>query len=213
VLGDHTGPIDAAPHATKAMIARRRGEHDRYWGRWRPSAGAQLAAASPRQTEAAARDALSPAVAARVRESARSRLRRGVRWLVWLAAAVGVYLATGAALEELAAGPAQAQLPVTPRAWLDAYEAAAIDNPARVCSELFAPELAEAYGKAVHGSCRGYFRRITSFSVVVRRVLQDGGTAVLELRQTVRPRNWAVVLDRRGTGWQAVDLLTGNLAR
>ena len=58
-----------------------------------------------------------------------------------------------------------------------------------------------------------YFRRITSFSVVVRRVLQDGDTAVLELRQTVRPRDWAVVLNRRGTGWQAVDLLTGNLAR
>ena len=78
---------------------------------------------------------------------------------------------------------------------------------------LFAPELAEAYGRAVHGSCSSYFRRITSFSVVVRRVLQDGGTAVLELHQTVRPRDWAVVLDRRREGWQAVDLLTGDLAR
>ena len=65
----------------------------------------------------------------------------------------------------------------------------------------------------MHGRCKRYFRQITSFSVVVRRVLQDGDTAVLELRQTVRPRDWAVVLNRRGTGWQAVDLLTGNLAR
>ena len=47
----------------------------------------------------------------------------------------------------------------------------------------------------------------------VRRVLQDGGTAVLELRQTAAPRDWAVVLDRRRSGWQAVDLLTGHLAR
>jgi hypothetical protein len=65
----------------------------------------------------------------------------------------------------------------------------------------------------VHGSCNRYFQRITSFSVTVRRVLQDGGTAVLELRQTIRPENWAVVLSRRPGGWQAVDLLTGNLAR
>jgi len=48
---------------------------------------------------------------------------------------------------------------------------------------------------------------------VVRRVLAAGDTAVVELRQTVRPRDWAVVLDRRRTGWQAVDLLTGTLAR
>jgi len=82
-----------------------------------------------------------------------------------------------------------------------------------VCSELFAPQLAQAYAKAVRGSCTSYFERITSFSVVVRRVLQDDGTAVLELRQTVRPRDWAVVLSRRPGGWQAVDLLPGDLVR
>lgn len=107
----------------------------------------------------------------------------------------------------------QPRLPATPRAWLDAYEAAVIDNPRRVCSELLAPALARAYGSAVRGSCSSYFERIASFSVVVRRVLQDGGTAVLELRQTVRPRDWAVVLNRRQSGRQAGDLLTGDLAR
>ena len=105
------------------------------------------------------------------------------------------------------------QLPASPRAWLDAYEAAAVDNPSRVCSELFSPQLAEAYGMAMRGSCTSYFERITSFSVVVRRVLQDGDTAVLELRQTVRPRDWAVVLSRQPDGWQAVDLLPGELVR
>jgi hypothetical protein len=112
-----------------------------------------------------------------------------------------------------ATATATASLPVTPRAWLDAYEAAAIDNPGRVCSQLFAPQLAQTYGRVVHGSCQDYFGQITSFSVTVRRVLVDGGTAVLELRQTVRPRAWAVVLDRRAGGWQAVDLLAGSRAR
>ncbi len=109
--------------------------------------------------------------------------------------------------------PAAAPLPATPRAWLDAYEAAAIDNPARVCSELFEPRLARAYGKALHSSCRSYFSHITSLSVVVRRVFVDGRTAVLELHQTVHPRDWAVVLSHRSQGWQAVDLLDGSLVR
>jgi hypothetical protein len=82
-----------------------------------------------------------------------------------------------------------------------------------VCSELFSPQLAVAYGKAMRGTCTSYFERITSSSVVVRRVLRDGDTAVLELRQTVRPRDWAVVLSRRPSGWQAVDLLPGDLVR
>jgi hypothetical protein len=195
------------------MIARHRGEHDSHWGRWRPSVGRQASAAAPRQMEAGVRGARSAAVPGRLRGRARSRRPRIVRWLVRLAVAAGAYLLISWGLAELAAGPAQPGLPVTPRAWLDAYEAAAIDNPGRVCSELFAPELAHAYGNAVHGTCNSYFQRITSFSVAVRRVLQDGGTAVLELRQTIRPRDWAVVLNRRRSGWQAVDLLTGNLAR
>jgi hypothetical protein len=36
---------------------------------------------------------------------------------------------------------------------------------------------------------------------------------VLELRQTLRPRDWAVVLSHRAAGWQAVDLLPGDLVR
>ena len=83
----------------------------------------------------------------------------------------------------------------------------------RVCSELFAPQLAVAYGRAIRGSCTSYFAQITSLSVVVRRALRDDDTAVLELRQTVRPRDWAVVLSRRPGGWQAVDLLPGDRVR
>ena len=195
------------------MIARRRGEHDSHWGRWRPTMGRQAPAALMRPVEVDKRVLLSPAITRRRRRGPRSGLRRAVRWLAVMLAAVGAYLVIGAGLAELVAGPAHSRLPATPRAWLDSYEAAAVDNPGRVCAELFAPRLAQAYGNAAHGSCSSYFRRITSYSVIVRRVLQDGGTAVLELRQTVRPRDWAVVLNRRRAGWQAVDLLSGDLAR
>jgi hypothetical protein len=196
------------------MSARTRGEHDAHWVRWRPSAGRGDATGTSRQMKSAARGEVAPLGGARLRGGRRPDQRRVLRWLVVLPVAIVVaYLAASWSVAEFSPGPAAPQLAATPRAWLDAYEAAAIDNPGRVCSELFAPQLAEAYGNAVHGSCSSYFARITSFSVVVRRVLQDGGTAVLELRQTVRPRDWAVVLDRRRTGWQAVDLLTGKLAR
>jgi hypothetical protein len=195
------------------MIARIRGEHNAHWGRWRPSASRENTAPG-RQRVAAAKDELAAREADSRPRGTRSRQRRVGRWLVGLAVAmIAGYLAVSWSVAKLSPSPTPPRLPATPRAWLDAYEAAAIDNPARVCSELFAPQLAQAYGNAVHGSCDSYFGQITSFSVAVRRVLQDGGTAVLELRQTIRPRDWAVVLDRRRNGWQAVDLLTGNLAR
>jgi hypothetical protein len=119
----------------------------------------------------------------------------------------------GWAVVKLAAQPVPTRLPPTPRAWLDAYEAAAIDDPARVCSELFSPQLAQAYATAMHGSCRSYFQEITSVSVRIRRVLQEDRTAVLELQQSVRPRVWTIVLSREQGGWQAVDLVGGRLVR
>jgi hypothetical protein len=129
---------------------------------------------------------------------------------------VAVAAAAGIATSRLAdvhSSSSHPPLPATPRAWLDAYEAAAIDNPDLVCSKLFAPALARAYAKAIHSSCRSYFRHITSFSVVVRRILNGQETAVLELQQTVRPRSWAVVLSRQQHGWQAIDLLPGEPLR
>lgn len=182
------------------MIARIRGEHDARWGRWRPTKARETADAPTRPT--------TPVVD---RQSSGEPPRRRVLW----SSLIGVTVTVGCltAIWWLSPRPARSQLRATPRAWLDAYEAAAIDDPSRVCSELFAPQLAQAYGKALHGSCTSYFKEITSFSVVVRRVLQDGGTAVIELRQTVRPRGWAVVLNRQRGGWRAVDLLAGDLVR
>jgi hypothetical protein len=181
------------------MIARLRGEHDTRWGRWRPAAAHDSSAL--------------PTLASDLPRHPPHASPR--RWAVWrlLAAGASIGVACVVAAGWLSSTPAPGQLPATPRGWLDAYEAAAIDNPARVCSQLFSPQLARAYGKALHSPCRSYFKRITSFSLVVRRVLLDGRTAVLELHQTVRPRDWAVVLSRRADGWEAVDLLAGSPAR
>jgi hypothetical protein len=183
------------------MIARIRGEHDSHWGRWRPTSGRKPGAAPQPDRDRAAQDTVEPALDAR-----RNRSPLGAIW--WLAA-----LVVGATLASLAISralqnptPAPVQLPSSPRAWLDAYEGAAVDNPPRVCSDLFAPTLARVYGSFVHSTCTHYFARITSSSVTVLHVLQDGATAVLELRQTVNHEDWSVVLDRRRTGWQAVDL-------
>ena len=84
---------------------------------------------------------------------------------------VGIgYLATTWCLQQISQPPA-ARLPATPRAWLDAYEAAAIDQPSRVCSRLFTPALAAVYAHAAHTSCARYFKRVTSSSVTIRRIL------------------------------------------
>ena len=136
------------------MSSRIRGEHDTRWGRWRPPG---------------VHDPAAPA-------GARPRSRRSPKALSWRYAVAllvaGASIAVGgvAAVGKLAPDTAWLQLPATPRGWLDAYEAAAIDNPLRVCSELFAPQLAQTYAKAVRGSCTSYFERITSFSVVVSTI-------------------------------------------
>jgi len=90
-----------------------------------------------------------------------------------------------------------------------------IDNPTRVCSELFAPGLAQTYANAANGSCDSYFAQITSFSVKVRRMLRDGGTAVLELRQTVHPEGLgggAGPAPRRLAGGRPADGKSGALS-
>jgi hypothetical protein len=125
--------------------------------------------------------------------------------LVGLAAAAGFFAAS--------AGKHQAVLPRTPRAWLDTYEAAAVESPARVCSELLSAQLAAVFGHNAHGSCVRYFSDVYTRSVKVLRVLRDGPTAVLDMRQAAGHVEWNVVLDRRSGGWQAVDMFYGQLKR
>ena len=118
------------------------------------------------------------------------------------AAAVGV----AAALVLFGSGSG-VRLPATPMAWVDQYEAAAVDNPARVCTVLFSSQLAGSYARLARGSCSRFFGRVTSSTVRVRRVMREGSTASVELYEPIDRTRWAVVLTRRARGWQAVDLL------
>ena len=195
------------------MIARLRGEHHNHPGGWRPTLDPQrdpLERPGDR-SEGARRPGLRRAF----REPAYALVwrSRGARWLALLAVAVVGLIIAGWSLSRRAPVRTEPRLPATPRAWLDAYEAAAIDNPPLVCSRLFSPALAASYGRVAHGSCTTYFERISSSSVTVGRILRDGGTAVLELRQALDHTDWAVVLNRHTDGWQAVDLLDGRLLR
>jgi hypothetical protein len=125
-------------------------------------------------------------------------------------ALVGLVAAAGVVVVVSRGG---SSLPATPRAWLDAYEGAAVADPPEVCRALFSPQLAAAFARAARGGCRGYFGRVSSSSVTVRRVLEDGGTAVLELRQKLTGEDWDVVLAGGGGGWRAVDLVPGRVLR
>jgi hypothetical protein len=190
------------------MIDRIRGDHDARWARWRPARQANDRQSTTRGHLTPGRQ--SPTLRARAR-----RWRRATWGLGTLAAVIVLVLAGAWGVEQLNPTPAVpvARLPATPRAWLDAYLAAAVDDPQEVCSQLFAPQLTVVYAHAAHSSCPGFFGRMTSSSVIVRRMLSDGATTVLELRQKIGHADWAVVLDRRPSGWQAVDLLTGDLLR
>ena len=204
------------------MIARLRGEHHEHWPRWRPTpARPPSPAAEPVEVHEndAFLDDPGRALHLGAKRQRRRRLARVIvvcflalrlartltLWLLALVALSVAYVAISWVVRQYT--PRPPALPGSPRAWLNAYEAAAIDNPSEVCSQLFSPQLAASYAHQAHESCRRYFARMTSSSLTIRRVLEQDSTAVLELRQTLDHRNWAVVLAHRSDGWQAVDLL------
>lgn len=215
------------------MIARRRGAHHGQ-ERWQPRS---TAVGTPKPSASATKSTPLPARAADVEHiaqkaataafaefvaasaahvtserSTRRRRSRARNTLLMLAVAIGLF-AVSTAQHVAVAGRDEAGLPATPSQWVDAYEAAAIDDPSRVCTQLLSPQLAAAYAAAAHSSCTTYFARIRSTSLRVRRILQNGSTAVVELRQTIEKTDRTVILDQRGTGWQAVDLVPGRPLR
>jgi hypothetical protein len=107
-------------------------------------------------------------------------------------------------------------LPSTPRAWVDQWTAASLNDPGRVCGRLFAPALASAFKSDTGRSCIGYYRQVNSTSFRIRRVRQDGGGAAVEARQVGAARNWGyftVLLSHVGAGWQAIDIVPGGSVR
>ena len=149
------------------MIARLRGEHDNHPGGWRPTLDPQR---DPFERPGdRSEGAWRPGLRRAFREPPYALVwrSRGARWLALLAVAVVGLIIAGWSLSQRAPVRTEPRLPATPRAWLDAYEAAAIDNPPLVCSRLFSPALAATYGRVAHGSCTTYFKRISSSSVTV----------------------------------------------
>jgi hypothetical protein len=197
------------------MIARHRGEHHGR-GLWHPrrngaeKPAAQQAADMPAAARRAARDAVLELATASASDPAAARAARRSRAqakiLLLLLAGVTAFLAH----DLLVGDHTTSQLPATPRQWVDAYEAAVVDNPQRVCTELFSPQLARAYRTVEHTSCTSYFTRVRSTSIQMRRILHDGETAVVELHQTIERTDWNIVLDRHDAGWRAVDLVPGR---
>jgi hypothetical protein len=185
------------------MIARRRGEHH-VREIWQPR---PATATNPRMTTSPhSWSAAAPTTDTAASQA--SRWRRTLRVITPVLAGGLAYLG----VHQLLANQ-HSPLPATPKQWVDAYEAAAIDNPARVCNELFSPQLAAAYAATVHSTCTRYFARITSTSQRVRRILRDGGTAVVQLHETIDHADWNVVLERHAGGWRAVDLIPGRALR
>jgi len=48
---------------------------------------------------------------------------------------------------------------------------------------------------------------VSSSSLRIREIYQDGDAAVVQMRQTVQHTNWAAILDHHGAGWRAVELI------
>jgi len=192
------------------MISRARGEHDsplRWPGRPTRPAASPAGARKPRFDPAAHTPRQSPDTAWQHSETGRGR-RIIARVLAAVALAAGGY-AAGSWLQD--GGLRAASYPSTPRAWFNAYMAAAVDDAPRVCGTLLSAQLAASYARRAGGGCVGYFHSVDDTPVKIERVVELGATAVIELRQRRAPRPWSsVVLDRRGDAWQAVALISGR---
>jgi hypothetical protein len=133
--------------------------------------------------------------------------------MIVFAIVVGVGAIAG---QQHAGGTRRAPLPATPGQWVQQWTAASLEDPARVCGQLFAPALAAAFRPDTGHGCIAYYASVESKSFRVRRILQDGDAAAVEARQVGSRQNWGyftMLLSRRDQGWQAVDIVPGGPIR
>ena len=91
-----------------------------------------------------------------------------------------------------------------------------MDNPSRVCRQLFAPALAAVFKVDTGRSCVNYYSDVNAKSFRIRHVLVDGNAAAVEIREVGMRPNWGYVtmlLSHLERGWQAVDIVPGGLVR
>jgi len=201
------------------MIARHRGD-ERIHSRWRPGAAATTQAPAPR-TQVAQLDERELDELEVVRQLGRRR-RRPPRYPIrprrsWaLIAVVAVIGVAVIASQQHARQATGAVLPSTPQQWVQQWTAASIDNPGRVCRQLFAPALAAVFKADTSRSCLDYYNDVNAESFRIRHVLVDGNTAAVEVRQVGMRPNWGyvtMILSHVDHGWQAVDIVPGGPVR
>lgn len=94
--------------------------------------------------------------------------------------------------------------------------AASLDDPGRVCRQLFAPALAAVFKADTGRSCLDYYNDVNAKSFRIRHVLVDGYAAAVEVREVGMKPNWGYVtmlLSHVEHGWQAVDIVPGGPVR
>jgi hypothetical protein len=190
------------------MIARERGDQCLH-SRWRPAAATGDVSerrdpepVEPLDSDPTAPELRGPPVAGSRRLSA----------LIGVAAVIAI----AAIATHHSRSTQSSALPSTPRQWVQQWTAASLDNPLRVCRELYAPALAAAFKADTGESCLAYYSSVGNSSFRIRHVLQDGPTAAVEAQQLDRGRGWGyftLVLSQVRGGWQAVDVVPGGSVR
>ena len=205
------------------MIARQRGEHDtrRPWEALRPRQTVP-STSNPPLTSSPAGDGSSPPRSGneleRVEGSRHTERRHGKQVLSGLAAAglVALGFAGAELVRQTSAAPPAPQHPTvlaaTPRQWLHDFSTYSSSRPALICSQLFSPAFAAVYKQDTGTSCGHYLGHSRVTPLKLRHILQDGSTAVIELRTNSRA-DWTIVLARQATGWHQIDFIAGTPAR
>jgi hypothetical protein len=85
---------------------------------------------------------------------------------------------------------AETSLPSTPQQWVEQWTAASIDNPGRVCRQLFAPALAAVFKADTGRSCLDYYNDVNAKSFRIRHILVDGDAAAVEVREVGMRPSW-----------------------
>ena len=163
------------------MLARHRGD-DRIHTGWRPGGSATTRTSRTTQAEriGGRRDGL---------DRREARRRRS-----WGLLATLVVIAVAVTLSQLhLRRTAGAGLPSPPQQWVEQWTAASMDNPSRVCRQLFAPALAAVIKADSGRSCVTYYSDVNAKSFRIRHVLVDGNAAAVEVRELGTRPNWGYV--------------------
>ena len=190
------------------MIARHRGD-ERIHSRWR--LGASATTPPPRGTQAQQPGRrIGDGLQTIDRPAARLGRPRGL-------IAIVIVIAVAVTVSQLQIRhTAGSSLPSTPRQWVEQFTAASLENPGRVCRQLFAPALAAVFKADTGRSCMRYYSDVNAKSFRIRHVLVDGDAAAVEVREVGMKPNWGYVtmlLSHLEQGWQAVDIVPGGPVR